>query len=158
MPVHWFYNPDDIKRQFGRIEGYAAPRDKHPSSIMPLSSTGGHGRGGQEGRVIGDVICHGKHKFWGQKQMHYHQGMAAGENTLNALCARHAPSRFSILLRNFYIGARALLGPPHTCAERRSRLRRARAAHRCVCCHTHRCRSSSKLVLRPRSSSDGAAS
>ena len=83
-----FYNPSDIVRQFGAICGYEAPRDTHPSSIMSLSNTGGHGRGGQEGRVIGDVICHGKRAVWGQKNAHYHQGMHAGENTLNAQCAR----------------------------------------------------------------------
>ena len=44
--------------------------------------------GGQSGRVIGDVINHGKHEFWGRPNMHYHQGMVAGENTLNAVCAR----------------------------------------------------------------------
>lgn len=55
---------------------------------MHLSSTGGHGRGDQSGTVIGDVINHGKRQFWGVPGMHYHQGMAAGENTLNALCAR----------------------------------------------------------------------
>eukprot|EP00951_Prasinocladus_malaysianus_P015143 scaffold115930_cov20-Prasinocladus_malaysianus.AAC.1 len=55
---------------------------------MSLSNTGGHGRGGQAGRIIGDVINHGKHVFWGQPNTHYHRGMRAGENTLNALCAR----------------------------------------------------------------------
>lgn len=55
---------------------------------MPLSSTGGHGRGSQQGSIIGDVINHGKKAFWGVPNMHYHQGMRAGENTLNALCAR----------------------------------------------------------------------
>lgn len=40
---------------------------------MPLSSTGGHGRGNQQGRIIGDVINHGKHEFWGVPNMHYHQ-------------------------------------------------------------------------------------
>lgn len=63
----------------------------HPSSIMALSNTGGHGRGGQQGSIIGDVINHGKKQFWGVKGMHYHQGMAAGDNTLNALCARCGP-------------------------------------------------------------------
>ena len=29
-----------------------------------VSNTGGHGRGGQSGRIIGDVINHGKHEFW----------------------------------------------------------------------------------------------
>ncbi len=55
---------------------------------MAVSNTGGHGRGGQSGRVIGDVINHGKHEFWGKQNVHYHQGMRAGENTLNALCTR----------------------------------------------------------------------
>jgi hypothetical protein len=68
---------------------YEAPKEKHPSSIMNLSNTGGHGRGGQQGSIIGDVINHGKKQFWGRQNVHYHQGMQAGENTLNALCARY---------------------------------------------------------------------
>ncbi|KAF5838686.1 ADP-ribosylglycohydrolase-domain-containing protein [Dunaliella salina] len=88
MPVHWYYNPQHIVRDFGEITTYQAPKATHPSSIMSLSNTGGHGRGGQSGRIIGDVINHGKHVFWGKNGMHYHQGMKAGENTLNALCAR----------------------------------------------------------------------
>ena len=36
----------------------------------------------------GDIINHGKHEFWGKSNVHYHQGMKAGENTLNAICAR----------------------------------------------------------------------
>lgn len=92
MPVHWYYNPNDIVTDFGHISGYAAPKKHHPSSIMNLSSTGGHGRGSQKGDLIGDIINHGKKQFWGVSGMHYHQGMAAGENTLNALCARCATS------------------------------------------------------------------
>lgn len=88
MPVHWYYNPRDIQRDFGRITDYAPPKKTHPSSIMSISNTGGHGRGGQEGRIIGDIINHGKHDFWGKSSVHYHQGMAAGENTLNAVCTR----------------------------------------------------------------------
>lgn len=39
----------------------------HPKgSIMSVSNTGGHGRGGQGGRIIGDVINHGKHDRWGK--------------------------------------------------------------------------------------------
>ena len=89
MPVHWFYNPADIVAQFGRVTGYVAPQATHPSSIMSLHSTGSSGRGGQTGKIIGDVINHGKREFWGKKSVHYHQGMAPGENTLNALCARY---------------------------------------------------------------------
>jgi len=88
MPVHWYYNPADIDRDFGRVATFRAPLARHPSSIMPLSSTGGAGRGAQGGSIVGDVINHGKKAFWGVPNMHYHQGMRAGENTLNAVVAR----------------------------------------------------------------------
>jgi len=88
MPVHWYYDVSALRRDFGRITKYEAPLEKHPSSIMSLSNTGGHGRGGQSGRIIGDVINHGKHQYWAIPNTHYHRGMSAGENTLNALCAR----------------------------------------------------------------------
>jgi hypothetical protein len=38
--------------------------------------------------IVGDVILKGKRQFWDQANQHYHQGMLAGENTLNAHCAR----------------------------------------------------------------------
>jgi len=89
MPVHWYYDPQDIVRDYGGIRGYEAPREKHPSSIMDRSATGHGGRGSAEGDVVGAVILHGKKHLWGgPRGVHYHQGMKAGENTLNALCAR----------------------------------------------------------------------
>jgi len=88
MPVHWYYDPAAIVRDYGRIVDFQPPRERHPSSIMQLSNTGGAGRGGQQGSIIGDVINHGKKQFWGQPNMHYHRGMRAGENTLNAVVAR----------------------------------------------------------------------
>lgn len=88
MPVHWYYSVSDLKKDFGYISTYQAPKLIHPGSIMAVSNTGGHGRGGQEGNIIGDVINHGKKQFWGKRNVHYHQGMHAGENTLNAICAR----------------------------------------------------------------------
>lgn len=40
MPVHWYYDISDIKRDFGGwISGFNSPRDKHPSSILSLSNT-----------------------------------------------------------------------------------------------------------------------
>ena len=39
-------------------------------------------------QIVGDVILIGKRKFWNQPNQHYHHGMRAGENTLNAHCAR----------------------------------------------------------------------
>jgi len=88
MPVHWYYNPNDIKKDYGGITKYEAPKLEHPSSIMSLSSTGGAGRGGQQGSVVGDVINHGRKELWGRRNVHYHHGMKAGENTLNAVTAR----------------------------------------------------------------------
>ena len=41
MPVHWYYNPEDIKRGYGSwLTGYIAPNNKHPSSILNLSAVG----------------------------------------------------------------------------------------------------------------------
>ena len=95
MPVHWYYNPGDILRQFGKLgvqEMHAAP-EHHPSSIMALHSTKTGGRRSVEGRqaereVVGDVILKGKRDLWEKKGTHYHHGLPAGENTLNAWWAR----------------------------------------------------------------------
>jgi ADP-ribosylglycohydrolase len=94
MPVHWYYNPADIVAQFGRITGFEKAPARHPSSILHLSDTDGHGRISGSDRksntkLIGHVILHGKRKFWGVPNTHYHRGMEAGENTLNALCMRN---------------------------------------------------------------------
>ena len=88
MPVHWYYRLSELQRDFGVIRDYQAPKEVHPGSIMSLSSTSRAGRGNQAGDVVGDVILKGKKYHWGPAGRHYHQGMQAGENTLNALCAR----------------------------------------------------------------------
>ena len=91
MPSHWFYGGEhQIISMYGhRLSGYEQPITKLPGSIMSLSNTGGAGRGGAEGTIIGDVIFHGKKKFWERGgNFHYHQGMAAGDNTLEALLMR----------------------------------------------------------------------
>ncbi len=95
MPVHWYYNPDDIVRQYGNhgVQAMHAAPEVHPSSIMSLHSTKAGGRQAVEGRgaqkeIIGDVILKGKRALWGKQGTHYHHGMPAGENTLNAWWAR----------------------------------------------------------------------
>ena len=94
MPVHWYYNPMDILRQFpGGIGGFEAAPEFHPSSIMSLHSTSHGGRRRSQDKnasreIVGDVILRGKRQFWGAGNRHYHHGMRAGENTLNAHCAR----------------------------------------------------------------------
>ena len=41
MPVHWYYNPADIKSGYGGwLTGYRAPEKNHPSSILTLSAVG----------------------------------------------------------------------------------------------------------------------
>ncbi|MBE0485514.1 MAG: ADP-ribosylglycohydrolase family protein [Marinobacter sp.] len=95
MPVHWYYNPLDIEKAFpGGVQRFEAAPAFHPSSIMSLhSTTGGGRRHAREGtaeqpQVVGDVILKGRATFWNVPNVHYHQGMEAGENTLNAHCAR----------------------------------------------------------------------
>ncbi|XP_010884377.2 uncharacterized protein LOC105019702 [Esox lucius] len=95
MPVHWYYNIDDIRRDFGGwITGFNAPKNQHPSSILTLSNSAGSGRtawssASDRTNVVGNIILHDKLKFWKApgKSVHYHQGLQAGENTLNAICS-----------------------------------------------------------------------
>jgi ADP-ribosylglycohydrolase len=95
MPVHWFYRPIEIELAFpGGIQQFEAAPEFHPSSIMSLHSKRKGGRQSVDKssktaiEVVGDVILKDKAQFWDKPNMHYHQGMAAGENTLNAHCAR----------------------------------------------------------------------
>lgn len=88
MPVHWYYNIATLWQDFGNITDYQAPKAHHPNSIMALANTAKAGRGSQEGDIVGNVILKGKKQHWGQANRHYHQGMQAGDNTLNLLCAR----------------------------------------------------------------------
>lgn len=100
MPVHWFYRLRDIETAFpDGIRNFHDAPAHHPSSIMSLHSTARGGRGGQgSGRqIIGDVILKGRRHRWGQQSGHYHAGMKAGENTLNAHCAR-------VLMRSLAVG------------------------------------------------------
>ena len=64
MPAHWYYDPSRITRDYGKITGYVAPVEKLQGSIMSLSSTGGGGRGSDSGEIVGEVILHGKRKYW----------------------------------------------------------------------------------------------
>ncbi|XP_066562400.1 uncharacterized protein LOC136751051 isoform X2 [Amia ocellicauda] len=97
MPVHWYYNVSDIKKDFGGwISGYQAPKNTHPSSILTLSNSAGSGRTAHPNSsrppVVGNIILHNKLKYWKEPEgsVHYHQGMQAGDSTLNAQCALKA--------------------------------------------------------------------
>ena len=79
MPVHWYYDTRQLAADYGFVTDYLAPQARHAGSIMGKSNTGGHGRGGQSGDIIGRVINHGKRDLWLRPSVHYHVGMRAGE-------------------------------------------------------------------------------
>ena len=90
-PTHWYYGgPRQIASDYGRemIQGYRKPVSEMQGSIMPRSNTDGAGRGAyneDKKTVIGDVINHGKKRYWDPRSSyHYHGTLAAGENTLEA--------------------------------------------------------------------------
>lgn len=75
MPVHWYYDRAALARDYGRISTYLAPRNPHPDSILWRSSYTALNERGD--------ILHDQARHWGQRGVHYHQFLAAGENTLN---------------------------------------------------------------------------
>lgn len=106
MPVHWYYNPGDIYKQFpGGIFKLEDAPAFHPSSIMSLHSTSQGGRSyltkKKTTEIVGDVILKGKRQFWDVQNQHYHQGMKAGENTLNAHCVRATMHSLNSNQRNY---------------------------------------------------------
>ncbi len=80
MPVHWYYDRAAMARDYGRVERYLDPKNPHPDSILwrshytPLNEKGD--------------ILHDQAQYWGQRGIHYHQFLKAGENTVNLQLAR----------------------------------------------------------------------
>lgn len=75
MPVHWYYDRAALVRDYGTVDRFLAPRSPHADSILwrsryePLNERG-------------DILRE-QARYWGQRGVHYHQFLAAGENTLN---------------------------------------------------------------------------
>ena len=80
MPVHWYYNVQTLQIDYGRVTDYLCPRNPHPDSILWRSSYTP-----PPGRVD---IRHDQAQYWGKRDIHYHQFLRAGENTLNLQLAR----------------------------------------------------------------------
>jgi ADP-ribosylglycohydrolase len=80
MPVHWYYDRSALARDYGELERCLAPRNPHPDSILWRSSYRALNPRGE--------ILHDQDAYWGQRGVHYHQFLAAGENTLNFQLAR----------------------------------------------------------------------
>jgi ADP-ribosylglycohydrolase len=80
MPVHWYYDRQALRRDYGRVATYRTPRPQHPDSILWRSRyQARHPRG---------EILHDQAPFWGRRNVHYHQFLKAGENTLNLQLVR----------------------------------------------------------------------
>ncbi len=80
MPVHWYYDTLALQRDYGTVTDYLPPQNPHPDSILWRSSYYPPNKNGD--------ILHDQAQFWGQKGIHYHQFLKAGENTLNLKICR----------------------------------------------------------------------
>ncbi len=80
MPVHWYYDRNALRAEYGEITGYLAPKNPHTGSILWRSNYTALNEKGE--------ILHDQAQYWGQRGVHYHQFLKAGENTLNFQLAR----------------------------------------------------------------------
>ena len=144
MPAHWYYDREALQRDYGNLSSYVAPKSPHPDSILWRSSYTPLNERGE--------ILHEQARFWGQRGIHYHQFLQAGENTLNFQLAARLYEQTLALGRYdadawlaFYIDFMLHSGPPPRHLRRgippgvlhplRARppapgLRRGRCAHR----------------------------
>ncbi|CAN5902404.1 hypothetical protein BH11VER1_BH11VER1_11990 [soil metagenome] len=80
MPVHWYYNREAMLRDYGVVRDYLLPRNPHPDSILWRSAYAPLNERGD--------ILHEQARYWGVRDVHYHQFLSAGENTLNLQLGR----------------------------------------------------------------------
>ena len=80
LPAHWYYDRGALRRDYGVVDHYMAPRNPHPGSILWRSHYEALNERGE--------ILHDQAQYWGRKEVHYHQFLEAGENTLNLKLAR----------------------------------------------------------------------
>eukprot|EP00980_Cylindrotheca_fusiformis_P011023 scaffold2533_cov137-Cylindrotheca_fusiformis.AAC.11 len=88
MPVHWFYSPQEMRADYGEINGMTAPKKTHAESVVQGMS------------YAGTVdILHDKAQYYAgnqtteegkEEQVHYHGSLEKGQNTVNACIARLA--------------------------------------------------------------------
>lgn len=80
MPVHWYYNLQALKKDYGHVVDYLSPYNPHPDSILWRSDYSAP-------NPKGDIL-HDQAQYWGSKGIHYHQFLKAGENTLTIKISR----------------------------------------------------------------------
>lgn len=76
MPVHWYYDRAALQRDYGQVKDFVAPKNPHPDSILWRSSY-------QAPNPKGEIL-HDQAAYWGQRGIHYHQSLQAGEPTLTS--------------------------------------------------------------------------
>jgi ADP-ribosyl-[dinitrogen reductase] hydrolase len=87
MPVHWYYDQAALDRDYPELatadtadrSPYLPPKNPHPGSILWRSRWNPPA---PEFDILREQAA-----FWGQHGIHYHQFLAAGENTLNGRLA-----------------------------------------------------------------------
>ena len=92
MPGHWYYDREALKRDYGVLDHYQTPRNPHPGSILWRSE---YHALNEKGDILRDQVV-----FWGQRDIHYHQFLEAGENTVNFRLATELYNQ--VRLRNEY--------------------------------------------------------
>ena len=75
MPVHWYYDRSALRADYGEITSFLAPKNPHSGSILWRSHYTALNEKGE--------ILHDQARYWGERGIHYHQFLEAGENTLN---------------------------------------------------------------------------
>ena len=80
MPVHWYYNREALDMDYPDLSRFCSPLKLHPDSILWRSEYTAHNAKGN--------ILHDQAAFWGQRNVHYHQNLTAGENTANFKLAK----------------------------------------------------------------------
>jgi len=75
MPVHWYYDREALQRDYGRVNRFMAPKNPHSDSILWRSH---YEALNEQGDILREQA-----KYWGERGIHYHQFLKAGENTLN---------------------------------------------------------------------------
>jgi ADP-ribosylglycohydrolase len=80
MPVHWYYDREALRKDYGTVRDYKPPKNPHPDSILWRSRY-------EPVNEKADIL-HDQARYWGQRGIHYHQFLEAGENTLNLKLVR----------------------------------------------------------------------
>ncbi len=75
MPVHWYYDRNALVRDYGVVQEFVAPKNPHADSILWRSE---YTPVNEKGDILREQAA-----FWGQRGIHYHQFLEAGENTVN---------------------------------------------------------------------------